>query len=363
MLAASSSIVGCFTFLRKKSLIGDAIAHSVLPGVCLAFLFFETKNPLILLAGATVTGWVSVVIIDLITSKSRIKADAAIGLVLSVFFGVGILLLTHIQHSGIASQSGLESYLFGKAASMTRDDIKVLVVLSLIIIVTMILFYKEFALMTFDEDFANSIGLPVKLMEIVLSIITVFAVAVGIQAVGVVLMAAMLIAPAAAGRYWTDKLRVMIILAAAFGTLSGLFGAFISYTAPNMPTGPWIVIVISIIALCSILFAPNKGYMARRLKQKRNQRNIIQEDIVKLFYKLEEHRETKVYGIPDLLERRYFEEGDLIKRTACTYQKEVFNQGTRRLVVDSKRIFKSNALGSLTPIVGGVFKQAPAYEI
>ena len=254
--------------MRKKSLIGDAIAHSVLPGICLAFLLFETKNPLILLGGATITGWLSVILIDYITGQSRIKADAAIGIVLSVFFGVGILLLTYIQHTGISSQSGLQSYLFGKAAAMTRDDIYVLTGLSLLIIVLMLMFYKEFALMTFDEDHAKSIGLPVKLLEIVLSIITVLAVAVGIQAVGVVLMAAMLIAPATAGRYWTDKLGVMLFLAAIFGAFSGLIGAFISYTAPSMSTGPWIIITISLVALMSILFAPNKGYVSRTLKQK-----------------------------------------------------------------------------------------------
>jgi len=288
LLGASSALVGCFTFLRKKALVGDTIAHSILPGICLSFIIFETKDPLMLLLGAMVTGWLSVYIVDYISANSKIKPDTAIGLTLSVFFGVGVLLLTHIQHSGNAAQAGLDKFLFGKAASLVQNDVITFGIVSVLLIATVILFFKQFTLISFDVHFAKTIGLPVRTFEVILSTITVLAVAIGIQTVGVVLMAALLITPAAAARFWTDKLKVMIVIAAIIGGVSGLFGAFISFTAPSMPTGPWIVVVLSFIAIGSMLVAPKNGAISKIRKQKKNQRKILEDNILKLLYKLGE---------------------------------------------------------------------------
>ena len=288
LLGASSALVGCFTFLRKKALVGDTIAHSILPGICLSFMIFETKDPLMLLLGAMVSGWLSVYIVDYISANSKIKPDTAIGLTLSVFFGVGVLLLTHIQHSGNAAQAGLDKFLFGKAASLVQNDVITFGIVSVLLIGTIILFFKQFSLISFDVHFSKTIGLPVRTFEVILSSITVLAVAIGIQTVGVVLMAAMLITPAAAARFWTDKLKVMIVIAAIIGAISGLFGAFISFTAPSMPTGPWIVVVLSFIAIGSMLIAPKNGAISKIRKQKKNQRKILEDNIIKLLYKLGE---------------------------------------------------------------------------
>ena len=288
LLGASSALVGCFTFLRKKALVGDTIAHSILPGICLSFIIFKTKDPLMLLLGAMVSGWLSVYVVDYISANSKIKPDTAIGLTLSVFFGVGVLLLTHIQHSGNAAQAGLDKFLFGKAASLVQNDVITFGIVSVVLIATIIVFFKQFSLISFDVQFAKSIGLPVKTFEIILSIITVLAVAIGIQTVGVVLMAAMLITPAAAARFWTDKLKVMIVIAAIIGGVSGIVGAFISFTAPSMPTGPWIVVVLSFIAIGSMLVAPKNGAISKIRKQKKNQRKILEDNILKLLYKLGE---------------------------------------------------------------------------
>lgn len=288
LLGASSAIVGCFTFLRKKALVGDTIAHSILPGICLSFIIFKTKDPLMLLLGAMVSGWISVYLVDYISAKSKIKPDTAIGLVLSVFFGVGVLLLTFIQHSGNAAQAGLDKFLFGKAASLVQDDVITFGIVSILLIGTIILFFKQFSLISFDLNFAKAIGLPVRMFEVLLSTLTVLAVAIGIQTVGVVLMAAMLITPAAAARFWTDKLKVMIVIASVIGAFSGLFGAFISYTAPSMPTGPWIVVVLSFIAIGSLLVAPKNGAISKMRKQQKNRRKILQDNILKLLYKLGE---------------------------------------------------------------------------
>ena len=315
LLGASSAIVGCFTFLRKKALVGDTIAHSILPGICLSFIIFKTKDPLMLLLGAMLSGWLSVYVVDYISANSKIKPDTAIGLTLSVFFGVGILLLTHIQHSGNSAQAGLDKFLFGKAASLVQNDVITFGIVSVILIGTIILFFKQFSLISFDVHFAKTIGLSVRTFEVILSTITVLAVAIGIQTVGVVLMAAMLITPAAAARFWTDKLKVMVIIAAIIGGVSGIFGAFISYTAPSMPTGPWIVAVLSFIAIGSMLVAPKNGAISKSRKQKKNQRKILEDNIIKLLYKLgeKENEFFKNRSIRTLKNYREYPEKKLLK--------------------------------------------------
>jgi len=306
LIGASSSIVGCFTVLRKRSLIGDAIAHSVLPGVCLAFMLGGTKDPLMLLGGAFISGWLSIIAIDLVVSNTRIKTDAALGIILSVFFGLGILLLTHIQKSGNASQSGLDSFLFGKAASIVGDDLIIFGAVAVLLIVSVYLFFKEFTLISFDPNYAKSIGLRVNSYQLLLSSLTVLAVTVGIQAVGVVLMAALLITPAVAARFWTDKLSYMIAIAAGIGALASVSGAFISYAAPRMPTGPWIIVVLTILAILSMLFAPGRGFWSKWRSQHFTEQRIFQENILKLLYQLEEGdgRQDAERSLSEMLERR-----------------------------------------------------------
>ncbi|MGJ3235929.1 iron chelate uptake ABC transporter family permease subunit [Marivirga sp.] len=308
ILGAGAAVVGAFTFFRKKALIGDAIAHAILPGVCLAFILSGTKKYFLLIAGAFFTGWLSIIAVDYIVKKSKIKEDTAIGLILSVFFGVGIMLLTYIQQSGNAAQTGLDSFLFGKAASMLAQDVVIFSAISILLITMILLFYKELKLITYDKDFAQSVGLPVKWIEFLLSSLTVLAVVTGIQAVGVVLMAALLITPTAAAKYWSGSLSIILILAAFIGGASGVSGAFISYIAPNMPTGPWVVMVLSIFAIFSILFAPRRGYFSRLWQQLKNRWQIQDENILKAFHQIAESENSfgESKSIEKLREKRYY---------------------------------------------------------
>lgn len=301
LLGATAGVVGAFMLLKKTALIGDAVAHSVLPGIALAFILFNTKNILVLLGGAVVTGWLSVYLIDIISTRSRISTDTAISLVLSVFFGAGVLLLTVIQKSGNAAQSGLDKFLFGKAASLVYQDVVVIGITAAAVLLLVVLFYKEFKLISFDRAYARSMGLPVRALEVLLSTLTVITIAIGIQAVGVVLMSALLITPAAAARFWTHRLWLMLILAALGGMLASLTGSYISYLAPAMPTGPWIVVVISILALLSVTFAPKQGLVARRIRIVRNRRKMLRENILKIFYHMGERED-------DMLATRSLEE-------------------------------------------------------
>lgn len=314
LLTASSAIVGTFTFLNKRSLIGDAIAHAVLPGICLGFIVAGTKNPLVLIVGAFITGWLSLVVVEYISTKTRIKEDTAIGLVLSVFFGIGILMLTVIQKSGNAAQSGLDHFLFGKAAALVGTDLYAFLLVAVILLITVYVLFKEFALLAFDKAYAKSIGYPVRTIELILTSLIVLAVVIGIQAVGVVLMAAILITPAAAARFWTDKITVMVFLACIFGAVSGLSGAYISFISPAMPTGPWIVIVISCIAFISFFLAPKRGIVYRLIRQNTIRQTINNENVLKVMYQLGE--ENRNFFIPrhldEIIRRRKYEKSNLI---------------------------------------------------
>lgn len=306
LLGIGSAAIGCFAFLRKRALVGDAVAHAALPGVAIAFMLAGTKNTFVLLIGAAVAGWISMVVMDYIVRKSRIHEDTAIGLVLSVFFGLGILLMTHIQATGSAEQSGLDKFLFGQAASLLREDVYVFGGVSLLLVAAIAVYYKEFKLLSFDPDYARVLGFPVRGLEILLTTLIVFAVVVGIQAVGVVLMAAMLITPAAAARYWTERLPVMILLASLFGAFSGIAGAYVSYVAPRMPTGPWIVTAITLIFLVSLLFAPRRGVLARLYRHWSNRRRTLDENVLKAMHQLGEadHDRFRSRSVGDVQTRR-----------------------------------------------------------
>jgi manganese/zinc/iron transport system permease protein len=331
LITASAALVGSFTFLNKKALIGDAIAHAVLPGVCLAFILTGTKNPFYLIVGAFVTGWLSLQAIQFITTRSRIKEDTAIGMVLSVFFGVGILLLTVIQKNGNANQSGLDHFLFGKAAALVGTDLVAFSVVAVLLISVCILFFKEFEIVVFDRNYALSLGVPVARIELLLTSMIVLAVVVGIQAVGVVLMAAVLITPAAVARFWTHSIRVMLVLSAIVGAFSGLAGAYISYTAPAMPTGPWIVIVVSTLAMLSFFLAPKRGILSRYVKQQRFQQIIQDENILKALYQLgEENKNFLLQRYPDeILRKREMERERLMQSLHRLYKQGYVEQSGR----------------------------------
>jgi manganese/zinc/iron transport system permease protein len=313
LLGASAGAVGCFTLLRKQALVGDVVAHSILPGVCIAFLLGESKSPILLLAGALVSGWLSLLLMDYILRRTSLKTDAALGIVLSLFFGLGILLLTAIQQSGMAAQAGLDKFLFGKAASMTIFDVWTFGFTAVLLLILIVVGFKLFHIVSFDPDFAASSGLPVRATVFALSTMTVLAVAVGIQSVGVVLMAALLIAPAAAARMWTNRLSLMLGLAAIVGVSASVGGTYVSFVAPAMPTGPWIVIFLFGLVVVSLLVAPQKGLVARFRRQMGNRQKILLENILKAFYLREERDEKEMLTLSfsELMELRDFQPAQL----------------------------------------------------
>ena len=200
ILGITSGALGCFTVLRKQSLFGDALSHAALPGIGFAYIFAGTKDSLLLMLGAAVFAWFGGIITLAITSTTRIKQDAALGITLSVFFGLGIVILTYLQSIGGASQGGLDRFLFGQAASLIETDVINLGILAAGCFVVLIIFFKELKIATFDSAFGQSLGFPTKYLSALLTSVIVVAVVIGLHTVGVVLMVSMLIAPAAAAR-------------------------------------------------------------------------------------------------------------------------------------------------------------------
>jgi len=280
MLGLLSGVLGTFAVLRKQSLLGDAISHAALPGVALAFLLTGSKEPIVLLLGAMATGWLGTLFVTLVTRNTRIKSDAALGIVLSVFFGFGLLLLTFIQKLPTASKAGLDKFLFGQAATLMQRDVVTMAILGGIALLCVALFWKEFKLLSFDAAFAGSMGYNIRLLDILLTTLTVIAIVVGLQTVGVVLMSAMLVAPAAAARQWTQRLDRMVLLAGFFGALVGLLGAITSSQVAKLPTGPTIVLYMSAIVLVSLLFAPERGIAAKARRRRRQRMQFAAEALV-----------------------------------------------------------------------------------
>jgi len=267
LLGVISGVLGCFAVLRRQGLLGDVLAHAALPGICLAYLLTNSKSSLVLLLGAAIAGWLAALALLQIVQQARLSEDSALGIVLSTFFAAGITLLTFLTKRGDAQGAGLDRFLFGQAAALIEEDVFVIAVLAAIAIGATALFYKEFKLLTFDALFARSIGLPTQALSVLLTSLVVVAIVIGLQTVGVVLMAAMLIGPAVAARQWTDRLGVMIALAALFGAAAGLAGALISLSAENIPTGPVTILSLTSIVVLSLLFAPARGLVWRRLNR------------------------------------------------------------------------------------------------
>lgn len=263
LLGLSTGVIGTFTYLRKQSLIGDTLAHAALPGICIAFMLSGVKSIGLFLLGAAAAGLLATFGMGFITRHTRIKADAAMGIVLSGFFAVGIVLLTIIQHGSYGNQSGLDKFLFGQAASMTSTDVYAMAGVALLLAAACFALFKEFKLISFDPGYARGIGFSVSTLEQLLLCLVTVAVVVGIQAVGVVLVAALLITPAVSARYWTDRLGTMTVLAGLFGAVSGAAGTWVSAGTEQLPTGPLSVLAATFFFLLSVLLGPRRGVAAK----------------------------------------------------------------------------------------------------
>lgn len=348
ILGGVTGMLGSFAVLRKQSLLGDAISHAALPGIALAFLFTGTKDTNVLLIGALISGLIGTFWIRNITSKTHLKSDTALGLILSLFFGFGMLLLTFIQKQPNADQAGLDKYLFGQAATLVESDVWLMVLVTGLSMLILLLFWKEFKLLLFDKDYAQTLGFNTKTIDVLITSFIVLAIVLGLQTVGVVLMSALLLAPAAAARQWTNNLGIMVIIAAILGACAGVFGTAISASQNNLSTGPVIVLVASVFVLFSFIFSPKRGLLFRQLRLIQNRNDLeLQKTLTFMYHIVENHKDSshphsiKILnnfrgysrkGLQKLVHKNYVRiEGEMWRLTPKGFQtaKNLYNQNQK----------------------------------
>ena len=333
LLGCASGLMGGFLLLRKRSLMGDTLSHATLPGVGLSFMLLvalggDGKSLPILLAGAGITGVIGCAAVLFIREQTRIKDDAAMGIVLSVFFGAGVAILGVIQKMPEGSAAGLESFIYGKTASMVMSDFQILVFITVCVITCSLLLFKEFRLLCFDENFAAVLGWPVKFLDILLlALITAVTVA-GLQAVGLILIIAFLITPAAAARFWTNQLDRMLMLSALIGAASGWIGASLSAFFPRLPAGTVIVLVAALFFAVSMLIGTERGVMIRFLRQSQLEKRMGRQHLLRALYEiLEGGRVTEELIIRTVPFRQILGRRTWSDRHLRDYIRRAYNEG------------------------------------
>jgi manganese/zinc/iron transport system permease protein len=306
LLGITCGLLGSFIVVRKMALVGDALSHAVLPGVGIGFLWNMTKDPVAIFVGASIAGLLGTVVVRLIKDTTRLKEDAALGLVLATFFGAGICLMTMIQRLPTGNKTGIDKFLFGQAAAISEGDVKLMLVVTAVTIVVVALFYKEFLVTSFDAQFAVVVGFPARMIHYGLMLLLAFAVVIALQAVGVVLVSAMLITPAAAAYLLSDRMHRVLWLSALFGLTSGALGAFLSFLGPNFPTGPFMVLASTSVFVLAFLFGPRHGVISRWWRQRSRAARIQRENTLKSIYHVLEARNFLGEGVSlrELAERR-----------------------------------------------------------
>ena len=295
LFGAVCGLTGSFIVVRRMALFGDAISHAVLPGVAIGFMWGMEKDPLAILIGATLAGLLGSVLVQAIVRTSRIKQDAALGIVLASFFALGLCLIRMVQNNEGASRiTGLKTYLFGDVAVIDRAD---LITMAVIVILTFVLFYylyRPLLVISFDRQFAYSIGISVRLLDAVFQMFLAVAIVVSLQAVGVVLVSAMLIIPAATAYLLVDRMNKMIVFAMTLGVMSATLGVFFSFLGSNLPTGPFMVISSSLLFLMAYLFSPKNGRITKWFRYMKQKSKVRNENTLKLIYHyLEKNSEAR----------------------------------------------------------------------
>lgn len=279
LLGVSAGVTGTFLFLRKRALVSDAISHATLPGVCIAFMVMvafggDGRNLIGLLLGSALSAWIGLLCLNWLTRNTRLAEDAAIGAVLSVFFGLGVVLLTVIQTMGVGRQAGLEGFLLGSTAGMLWADAVIIAFGGGATLLLILLLRRPMTLVSFDPEYAAARGLPVARVDLAMMGLVMAVTVVGLKIVGLILIVALLIIPPVTARFWTERSDRVVLLSGLAGGLSGFVGAAISASAPNLPTGPIIVLVSFALFALSLLFAPNRGVLAAILRHLRFQRRV-----------------------------------------------------------------------------------------
>lgn len=279
LLGFAAGAAGTFLFLRKRALVSDAIAHATLPGVGLAFILMvamgaEGRSLPGLLAGSAVTAALGLLAVDWMTRRTRLSEDAAIGAVLSVFFGIGVVLLTVIQSMSAGRQAGLEDFLLGATAGMLFQEAVVIAIGGTIAVLATWILRRPMTLVAFDPDYAAASGVNLARVDVAMMALVMAVTVIGLKVVGLILIVALLIIPPVTARFWTETAGRVMWIAGALGGAAGYVGAALSASAPDLPTGPIIVLVAAGLFVLSLLLAPARGIAAVFARHRRFQRRV-----------------------------------------------------------------------------------------
>lgn len=279
LLGGAAGVTGTFLYLRKRALVSDAIAHATLPGVGLAFIVMtllglDGRWLPGLLAGSAVTALLGLVAVQWLASRTRLSEDAAIGAILSVFFGFGIVILTVIQTMTTGGQAGLEGFLLGSTAGMLYSDAVLIAVGGALVMALVLVLRRPMTMVAFDAGFAAASGIRLNRMDLAMMGLVMAVTVVGLKVVGLILIVALLIIPPVTARFWTDRADRVVLGAGAFGAVSGWVGAAISASAPDLPTGPIIVLVAFALFLMSFALAPTRGLVSAWVRHRRFQTGV-----------------------------------------------------------------------------------------
>ncbi len=356
-LGVVSGVVGSYAVLRKQSLVGDVMSHATLPGIVIAFIIVGAKEQFAILMGAAVSAIVAVLIINFVTQNCRIKTDSAMGMALSVFFGLGLALLTYAQKIPGANQAGLDKFLFGQAEALVEKDVLAIALTGFSALSLITLFWKELKILCFDPDFGRTMGFSIRFLDLMITAVVVSAIVIGLQTVGVVLMSSMLVAPAVAARQWTADMGTMVILSACIAAVSGACGVALSAGIENLPTGPAVVVCASVIVFFSILFSP-QGFFISRMRDAQDKMGIKTDYVLFALYSLGlEHDDPSYAHSQKLLElgsRKGFDAGaSLTKLQNAGYVERVGNDNwrlTKRGVREAARLTLGADSNEFTPV-------------
>lgn len=301
LLGAAAGFVGTFAVLRRRALLGDMLSHAALPGIAIAFMLWQTRDLLTLSLGALVAGLLSVAAVAAIRRWTRTSDDAALGIVLSTFFGAGVVLLTILQDDPNGNKAGLDSFLFGEVASLRSRDVTIILLTAAALLTLVTLLYKELKLLSFDTAFAAAQGWPTFWLDLVVMAAVAVVTVIGLPICGVVLMAAMLITPPAAARFWTNRLGALLAISAVLGAMAGVLGCL--FAAPgllqqlglgwlaidpqaSLPPGPLIVLAGAMLLMFSMLFAPQRGLVVHLWGERKLRKRIASDHLLRAVYEL-----------------------------------------------------------------------------
>lgn len=289
LVGMNAGLVGSFAVLRGRALLGDVLAHAALPGLCLAFLLLMRRSVPSMLIGALATCLLGVLLMTLLRKSTRVKDDAVMGVIRSVFIGAGIVLITRVQYTTTdGSKAGLDSYILGKTAGMLASDLELMAGVSLLSLASILLLFKELRLAAFDPGFARVQGWPAGVLDMVQMGLVAVATVAGLPAVGAILVAAMLILPGATMRFWTDRLGPLLVGAVLLGGAIGASGTLLSARYSLLPAGPIIILAGTVFFVASMLVAPRRGLTARYLADRRHRRELRERKLLTSLYEHDE---------------------------------------------------------------------------